>query len=233
MDNAPYTIGDLDKNAIEEGVRIKERQGGKVILLSAGDSILEETVKEGLAMGADESVLVVDDRLRGAESWVVAEILAKAIEQIGENDLIILGEGSSDNYSGQVGPRLAELLALPQVTFVSKLDIEGNKLRAVRNMGKRFEVVEAELPAIVTVMSDINKARIPAVTQILKAGRKPKKVLTPEKVGVNIDNISSKVEILSNLAPLQERKQIIFDENLDIAVAKLVDALKGEGLVGR
>jgi len=232
LENVPLTIGDIDKNALEEAVRLKDTHGGKVTLVSVGSEELAETIKEGLAMGADEAVLVVGQQLDSAESAVVAAMLAKAIQTIGENDLILLGEGSSDNYSGQVGPRLAELLDLPQVTFVRSMTVTGNMLRAVRNMDDCLEIVEVELPAVVTVLSEINEARIPAVTQILKAGRKPKQVLTVEDFNVTDAAIETTVRTLSNKAPLQERKQIVFKEDTDTAVAKLVQALKADGAVG-
>jgi len=232
LENVPLTIGDIDKNALEEAVRLKDAQGGKVTLVSVGGEELEETIKEGLAMGADEAVLVVDPQLDGAESAIVAAMLAKAIQKVGDYDLILLGEGSSDNYSGQVGPRLAELLDLPQVTFVRTLSVEGTLLRATRNMDDCLEVVEVELPAVVTVLSEINEARIPAVTQILKAGRKPKQVWSPEDLDVAVASLEIKVRTISNKAPLQERKQIIFKDDADTAVAKLVLALKSDGAVG-
>lgn len=232
LENVPLTIGNIDKNALEEAVRLKEKQEGKVTLVSVGGEELEETIKEGLAMGADDAVLVVDPQLDGAESAVVAEMLAKAIRKIGDYDMILLGEGSSDNYSGQIGPRLAELLDLPQVTFVRSLSVEGKLLRATRNMDDCLEVVEVELPAVVTVLSEINEARIPAVTQILKAGRKPKEVLSLGNLGVSAASLGKQVRTLSNKAPLQERKQIIFKEDADAAVAKLVLALKADGAVG-
>jgi len=232
LENVPLTIGNIDKNALEEAVRLKEKQEGKVTLVSVGGEDLEETIKEGLAMGADDAVLVVDPQLDGAESAVVAEMLAKAIRKIGDYDMILLGEGSSDNYSGQIGPRLAELLDLPQVTFVRSLSVEGNLLRATRNMDDCLEVVEVELPAVVTVLSEINEARIPAVTQILKAGRKPKEVLSLSDLGVSAASLGKQVRTLSNKAPLQERKQIMFKEDADAAVAKLVLALKADGAVG-
>lgn len=232
LENVPLTIGDIDKNAIEEALRLKDSQGGKVTLFSVGGEELEETVKEGLAMGADEAVLVVDNRLNGAESAVVAAMLAKAIQAVGDYDLILLGEGSADNYSGQVGPRLAELLDLPQITFVRSMTIEGNVVRAVRNLDDCMETVEVELPAVITVLSEINEARIPAVTQILKAGRKPKQVLAAEDLALAATAVEPTVRTISNKAPVQERKQIVFKEDMDTAVAKLVQALKADGAVG-
>lgn len=230
LDNIPFTLGNIDKNALEEAVRIKEKTEGKVIAVSAGSDKLEDTIKEALAMGADEAILVAGPELDGAESVVTAAILAKAIAGV-EADLILVGEGSADNYSGQVGPRLAEVLDLPQVTYVKSLEVEGNKLKAVRNLDDCFETVEVELPALVSVVSEINEPRIPSVTQILKAGKKPKQVFKPGDLGLEVAALGRSVETISNLAPDQERKRILFQEGLDKDVPNLVKALETEGML--
>ncbi|MGE5371997.1 MAG: electron transfer flavoprotein subunit beta/FixA family protein [Solirubrobacterales bacterium] len=231
LENIPLTLGNIDKNALEEAVRVKEKLGGKVVAVSAGSEKLDDTIKEALAIGADEAILVADKSLDGAESAVAAKALAFALKKAGDADLILLGEGSADNYSGQVGPRIAELLDLPQVTYVSSMEIEGRTLKAVRSLDDCFETVEVELPAVVTVVSEINEYRIPSVTQILKAGKKPKQKLTPAEIGLEAAAVS--VATISNLAPEQDRKRVLFQEGVDKDVANLVKALEADGLVRR
>jgi electron transfer flavoprotein beta subunit len=231
LENIPLTLGTIDKNALEEGVRIKDKVGGKVFVVSVGPETLEETIKEALAMGADEAILVTAPELDGAESAKAALLLAGAIKQMERFDLILLGEGSADNYSGQAGPRLAEILDLPQATYVKFLEVDGRKLKAVRSLEDILEEVEVELPALVSVVSEINEPRIPAVTQILRAGRKPKKILKPADLSVQLAG-GRWVETLSNLAPIQERKGILFKEGLK-ELSKLVQALKEEGVGGK
>jgi electron transfer flavoprotein beta subunit len=231
LENIPLTLGTIDKSALEAAVRLKDKTGGKIFALSVGPETLEETIKEALAMGADEAILVTAPELEGAESTVAAFLLAGAIRQMEGCDLILLGEGSADNYSGQVGPRLAEILDLPQITYVKSLEVEGRKVKAVRSLEDFLEEVEVELPALVTVVSEINEPRIPSVTQILKAGRKPKKILKPADLSGKIPGMERSVETLSNLAPVQERKGILFKDGLK-ELPGLVQALKEEG-VGR
>ncbi|NLV17113.1 MAG: electron transfer flavoprotein subunit beta/FixA family protein [Syntrophomonadaceae bacterium] len=231
LDGVPLTIGNIDKNALEEGVRLRDKLGGKVIGVSAGSEELNDTIKEALAMGADEAIMIIAPELEGAESSTVAMALAKAIEKTGEIGIILLGEGSSDNYSGQVGPRIAEILDLPQITYVSSLEAEGNTVKAVRNLEDCFETVEAEMPVVVSVVSEINEPRIPAVTQILKAGRKPKQIYSPAELGVEI--AGSQIKTISNLAPEQDRKRLLFQEGVGQDVKSLVAALESEGLLGR
>ncbi|MGE5544085.1 MAG: electron transfer flavoprotein subunit beta/FixA family protein [Bacillota bacterium] len=230
LENIPLTIGNIDKNALEEAVRIRDKVGGKVIAISAGSEQLTDTIKEALAMGADEAIMVVSPDFEGADSGVAAAALAKAIAKVDDYGIILLGEGSADNYSGQVGPRLAEILDLPQVTYVNAMEVGSDTLKATRNLDDCFETVEVGLPALVTVVSEINEPRIPSVTQILKAGKKPKQVFKPEDLGIEV---SKSVSTLSNLAPEQDRKRVLFQEGADKDVASLVAALEAEGLVRR
>jgi len=232
FENVPLTLGNIDKNALEEAIRIREKTGGKIIAVSAGPETLEDTIKEALAMGADEAVLVMSPKLEPIESALSAALLAKAIGQAGSFDLILLGEGSTDNYSGQVGPRLAAILDLPQITFVKSLQVAGGGLRAVRSLEDFHEDVEVDLPALVTVVSEINEPRIPAITQILKAGRKPKKIFSPEDLGVPVGGFGSQVKTISNLAPHQDRKGILFKTGAK-DIPALVKALEEEGFLRR
>jgi electron transfer flavoprotein beta subunit len=233
LEGAPLIFGEMDRNALEEAVRIKEKvEGTKVIAVAMGGTKLKEGIKGALAIGADEAVLLTDPLLANSDTAVTARALAKAIDKIGGYDLILCGEGSTDNYSGQVGPRLAELLNLPQITYVRKLEINGNKIRAVRNMEESFEVVEAEM----TVANEINQPRLALLKDILKAGRKPVKELKTADLGLSGDEVGMKGsvrEIVSNLAPEQARKHVIFEGDLKDVVENLVNALTKEGVLGR
>lgn len=223
LNDVPLTLGNIDKNALQAGVDLKEALGGKVIILSAGSEDLDDTVKEGLAVDGDEAYLVIDDKLNGAPSAVVATVLAAAIKKIDEVGLILFGEGSADNYSGQVGSRVAELLGLPEVGFAKSIEINGNTARVVRSLEDCEEVVEVELPAVITVVSDINEAPIPSVTKILKAGKKPRESVTPAEIGTDT-KADGKVLVVSNLAPESDRKRVVVK-----SVEELVAAIKNEG----
>jgi electron transfer flavoprotein beta subunit len=237
VEGAPLIFGDMDKSALEEAVRIKERaEGAKVTALALGGAKLKDGIKQALAIGADEAVLLIDPAFADSDSTGTAKALAKAIEKIGEYDLILCGEGSTDNYSGQMGPRLAEILDLPQITYVRELEIEDNKIRAVRNMEESFEVVETELPALVTVADEINQPRLASLRDILKAARKPVQEWTVADLELSEDEVGAKgavMEMVSNLAPEQERKQVVFEGDLDEVTENLVNALTKEGVLGR
>lgn len=228
-EGAPFLFGQFEKNALEEAVRLKEKQGGKVIALALGNAKLKDLVIESLAMGADEAVILNDPAFAGGGSASTAQILAAAIKKIGKFDLILMGEGSADNYSGQVTSRLAELLDLPQITYVRELKVEGNHIQATRDLEDALEVVETNLPAVLSVTSELNTPRLPPLTAILKASRKPIKVYSPADIGGSASPATAKM--LSNLAPAQERKQMLFEGDLDKAVDDLVKALQREGAV--
>ena len=237
LEGAPLIFGDMDKSALEEAVRIKEKvEGTKVTALALGGAKLKDGIKEALAIGADEAVLLIDSAFEGSDTMGTAKALAKAIQKIGEYDLILCGEGSTDNYSGQVGPRLAEMLDLPQITYVRELETEDGKIKAVRNMEESFEVVEAELPALVTVADEINQPRLASLRDILKAARKPVQQWTAADLGLSEDEVGaqgSAIEVVSNLAPEQERKQVVLEGELDEVVESLLNALTKEGVLGR
>jgi electron transfer flavoprotein beta subunit len=237
VEGAPLIFGDMDKNALEEAVRIKEKvEEAKVIAVAIGKPKLKDGIKEALAIGADEAVLLMDPAFADSDTTGKAKILAKAVEQIGEYDLILCGEGSTDNYSGQTGPRLAELLDLPQITYVRELEIEGGKVKAVRNMEESFEVVEADLPVLVTVAGEINEPRLASLRDILKAGRKPMQELMAADLGLAEDEIGTQgatLELVSNLAPEQDRKQEVFTGDLEEMSESLITALTQEGVLGR
>lgn len=226
LDDVPLTLGNIDKNALEAAVVIKEAIDGNVIALSAGDENVEDTIKEALAAGADEAFLVIDDSLNGAESSMVAVVLAAAVKKMEDVGIILFGEGSADNYSGQVGSRVAQLLGLPQVAYASKIEVNGSTAIVTRSLEDCDEIIEVTLPAVITVLSDINEARIPSVTQILKAGKKPKEVMELDEIDAEVP--AAKLETVSNLAPESQRKRVVVK-----SVEELLQALAAEGVIRR
>jgi electron transfer flavoprotein beta subunit len=235
LDGLPVLLGDFDKCALEESVRIKEKHGGKVTAVAAGSAKLKDTIKEALAIGADEAVILTDPAFQGSDTMGSARLLAKAIEKVGDYDLILLGDGSDDNYSGQVPPRLAELLNLPQVGSVREMEVMDDRVRAVRDLEEALEVVEVDLPAVISVTSELNTPRLPPLSAILKAGRKPVHAWGPDDLGITAGSVgaaASTVEVLSNLAPVQDRKEIVF-EDAEEGVVELVKALQREGVLER
>ncbi|MEN6319063.1 MAG: electron transfer flavoprotein subunit beta/FixA family protein [Syntrophaceae bacterium] len=175
-----YKIGEYDRNAIEEAVRLKETLGGSAIGITVGLPEGTKGVKDALSRGCDQTYFIADTSFASLEPSQTAAILGEVIEShIQQFDLIICGEGSSDLYAQQVGPRLAEKLGIPCISFVQKISLDGGQLMAERRVEEGIEVIAAPLPALVTVLPDINIPRIPGVKDTLMASKKP--VVTVKK----------------------------------------------------
>lgn len=236
VEGLPMILSAFEKHALEEAVRIKEAQTDvQVIALSVGSAKLKETIKEALAMGADEAALVIDPAIKGCDVGGSSRLLAAAVRAIGDVDLILMGEGSDDEYSGQIPSRVAARLGWPQITTVRELALVGGmRLRAARDMENSLEIVECDLPVVVSVTSELNTPRLPPLTAILKAGRKPIREWTLADLGIHADEIGGKaaqIEVLSNLAPEQERKNEMLKGTPEEQVDALLRALEREGVL--
>jgi len=178
-----YKISEYDRNALEEAVRLKEGGGGTVIGMTVGVPEATKGVKDALSRGVDQAYFLADPSFRELEPAQTALLLAEAIRsRIGHYDLILCGEGSGDLYAQQVGPCLAEYLNLPCLSFVQKLALDGAEVRAERRVEEGIEVVAAPLPAVVTVLPEINTPRIPGVKDTLMAGKKPVTMVGKEEL---------------------------------------------------
>ncbi|MCD6240328.1 electron transfer flavoprotein subunit beta/FixA family protein [Candidatus Bathyarchaeota archaeon] len=231
--DAPRKISDFDKNALEEAIRIKEKFGGEVIALTASAEDASSALREALAMGADRAFLIKDSSLQNSDSLITSHVLAKAIRKIGSFDLIICGEASIDSYSAQVGPRLAENLGIPVVTYVRKLSLENDVLVAERSLEDQSEVVKVKTPALVTVTKEINVPRVSTLMDVIKASKKELVTWSLSDLGVSSDEVGVAVEILGISAPKIERKKVkIEGETPEEIAEKLVKALIQEGVIG-
>lgn len=235
VEAVPYKLGDLDKNALETAVQLRDAVGGTVTAVSVaeGNRKIRETIKEALAMGADSAAVVDDPALAGADPAAVAAVLAAAIKKLPACDLVLFGEGSTDNYSGQVGPRVAELLGVPQVGFARKVEAVDGAVRCERSMDEMIETLEIALPAAVTVVSEINEPRIPSLMHIMKAKSKPVEEWTLADLGLDAGAVAARREIVSNLAEEQDRKHVLFEGSAAEQADAFVNALIKEGVLGR
>jgi len=227
-------ISEVDKRALEAAIRLKEKAGGEVVTLSMGDDKTKTALLEAMAMGADAAYIVDDSRLVGVDTNATSRVLEAAVGHMGEYDLLVAGEMTLDSLSSQVGPRLAQLLGIPQITYVKELDVADGKVRAVRDLEDVDEVVEAPLPAVVCVVREIHEPRIPNLMSIMRAKKKPQTVWTAEDIGLDAAEVKgmSYVEVMSVTAPKVERKQVKIEaETVEEAAAKLVEALAKEGVL--
>jgi electron transfer flavoprotein beta subunit len=154
-------INPSDMNAIEMALQLKEKYNGKVILLSMGPPFFEKYMKLAISMGADEAILLSDRAFAGADTLATSYTLAKGIEKIGQYDIIICGEESSDGSTAQVPPGIAEWLNIPQITYVTEIEIDEEKKVAIswRQTNKGFEKIRASLPVVISVLTGCNEPR--------------------------------------------------------------------------
>jgi electron transfer flavoprotein beta subunit len=236
LEAIPYKVGDLEKNALEAALQIKEGGADAAIVavtVAEANSKARETMKEALAIGADEAVIVADPALAATDQAAVAAALAGAIKQTGGADLVLFGEGSTDNYTGIVGSRVAELLGLPQIGYARKLTVADGAVTVERSMDDMTETLAAPLPAAVSVVSEINEPRIPSLMNIMKAGKKPVAELALSDLGLDAGAAVAQKAVLSNLADEQDRKHIMIEGDPAAQAAGLADALVKEGVLGR
>lgn len=215
-----YVVNPYDEFAIEEGLRLREKNGGSVTVVTIGADSSKDILRTALAMGADKVILVKTDKL--PDSYFVIHNLAEIAKEISP-DIILLGKQSVDYDSLQVAPSLAEILGLPSVSIVSKLTIEGNKVTAERDIEGGKEVLETALPCVISAQKGLNDPRYPKLPDIMKAKQKP----IEEKNAIDINN---RISIFEMSIPSKKRAgKILTDSDGDIA--ELVRLLHEEAKV--
>lgn len=168
----PSIINPCDKNAIEAALRIKEKCGGKVVILSMGPSQVEEALREAIGMGADEAVQLTSKQFAGSDTRATAYTLGLAVKKMGRYDLIICGKEAVDGMTAQVGPQLAEFLSIPQLTYAVHIEVGDEQVTVSQRLGKLRRVLTSRMPALVTVEREANEPRIAPMDTIIEAYRK-------------------------------------------------------------
>ncbi|HOK39684.1 MAG TPA: electron transfer flavoprotein subunit beta/FixA family protein [bacterium] len=166
----PCIINPFDLYAIEEGLRIKEKYGGKVIVISMGPPQVVESLKEAISLGVDEAILLSDRKFAGSDTLATSYTLSRGILKIGDYDIIICGKQAIDGDTAQVGPGIAEFLNIPQITYVRKIrEITDNSIVAERLTETGIDVIKSKLPVLLTVVKEINEPRLPSLKNKMKA----------------------------------------------------------------
>lgn len=219
-----------DEHAVEEALRIKERAGGTVTLLTAGPARAAEALRAGLAMGADQAVHIQDTALEGADHIVIARALAAAIAPL-SCDLVLCGKLATDDNAAIVGPAIAEFLALPQATAVTRLELGQGTARVHREVEGAVEILDVSLPAVITVERGINEARYPSLPGIMKAKRTPLTVRSLADLGLASEIGASRVELLGLTPPPRRQAGRILEGEPAAVVKDLVRLLREEAKV--
>lgn len=231
----PSIVNPFDKNALEAALQLREKHGGRVTVISMGPPQAQDALRECLAMGADEAVLMSDRAFGGADTLATSRTMAAGIRRLGACDLIICGKQAIDGDTAQVGPEIAEALGMPQVTYVAKLEIENKLARLEREHEEGYEVVEASLPLMITVVKSINEPRLPTVKGTMKANRKEIRVLTAADIDVDPAQIGLKgspTQVHRIFTPKQRvQGQIIQADSSREAVALLLGKMADAKLI--
>jgi electron transfer flavoprotein beta subunit len=227
-----FDLNEWDSYAIEEAILLKEKLGGTVTVYSAGGEDSNESLRKCLAMGADDALRLTDPAFAGADAFATARALAEAIRKR-PYDLILTGTQAEDDGYGQVGVVMAQMLGIPHVSIVNRIDIQEKKIRAHRELeGGLEEVVEVDLPALLTIQTGINEPRYVSIMGIRKVAKKEIKVLgasdlslKPEEVGlagseIQVDRVF--------LPPVGEGAEMLEGKPEEIA-QKMFDILKEKG----
>jgi electron transfer flavoprotein beta subunit len=181
-------INELDEYAIEEGLRQAEAHGGSVTILSVGPERAAESIRKALSMGADKAVHVLDDGVAGSDALATSAVIAAVLGHVGF-DLVIAGSESTDARTGVLPAMLAERLGVPQLTQASRVEVSGAGVSIRRVSDAGFDVVEASLPAVVSVVEKINEPRYPSFKGIMAAKKKPVQVLSLADLGVSAEAV--------------------------------------------
>jgi electron transfer flavoprotein beta subunit len=234
LERAEWGIGSFDLHAMEAGVKLVESASGKVIALTAGPQRINQSKlkKDILSRGPDELVMIADDALTDADTAVTSRVLAAAAGQLEGVDLVLCGEGSADLYFQQVGLQLGERLGWSTINAVSSIVMNGeDAVRVERSLEDEIEVLDVPLPAVLSVTTDINQARLPTMKEILKASKKPVTELTLESLGLTAE-LQNRIETASTHAPKQvQRKGVVISGTPQEMAQALVEQLKKEGIL--
>jgi len=226
-----FEINEPDIYALEEGLRLKEKQGGEVVICCLGPARAQQAIKEALAKGADRALHLDDAAFEGLDAYGVGLALSRAIEKE-QPDLVLTGLQSDDLGFAQTGVILAELLSLPHSTIIMEIQVNGATLKVKRELeGGWFQWIEMPLPALLTIQSGINKPRYATLKGIMAAKTKPIRKLTAADLGLSQGDLAARQRILKAYAPAKTTQTQYLQGSPKEISARLVDKLRNEARV--
>jgi len=230
-DGVEFIINPYDEYAVEEAIRVKEAHGGEVTVITVGSEESEKQLRTALAMGADKAVLInTEEDLDSGDEYTTAKIIAEYLKDK-EIDIIFAGNVAIDGGSGQVGPRVAELLGIPCITTITKLEIDGKNVSVIRDVEGDEERIEASLPVLVTAQQGLNEPRYASLPGIMKAKKKPLEELELDDLGLDEDDVAAKTETVEIFLPPEKKAGKILQGELADQVKELVSLLRNEAKV--
>jgi electron transfer flavoprotein beta subunit len=229
-ESVEYIINPYDEYAIEEAIKLRDKHGGEITVITVGELEAERELRTALAMGADKAVLVDTEDLEELDALSTAIILATYLKDQAA-DIILGGNVAVDGGSGQVGPQVAELLGIPQVTTITKLDVNGNRATITRDVEGDQEMIEVSLPVLVTAQQGLNEPRYPSLPGIMKAKKKPLDILELYDLDLDEGDVTAKTHTIEIFSPSQKQAGKVLEGNVKEQVTQLVSLLKTEAKV--
>lgn len=228
----PPVVNGFDENAVEAALRIKDSGEAEVTVISMGNGFVMDVMKKPLAMGADRLVLVEDEALENLDAFATAYALSEAIKKVGECDLVLCGRQASDWDNAHVPMGVAEMLGLPCLTMVQKVEVANGGLIVERSLSDGYEVVEAPMPALVTISNELGEPRYPTLRGIMAASRKTPTVWSATDAGLDSEMLAPKLHMVDLFIPDTEMEcELIEGEDESDAGRKLALRLREENLI--
>ena len=231
---SPPVLNPFDENALEAALRIKDIHGGKITVITMGRNLAKPVVMKSLAAGADELIMLQDDTFEDRDSYFTAYTLVAAIRKLGQYDLIFCGREAADTNAGQVGSGIAEILGIPSITIARKVELTDKKVRVEQVVSDGYEVIEAPIPALITLTNEIGDLRAATMKAIIEAKKKPITVWNAQDIGADLSQIR-RTDLLKLFIPTREGPecQIMTGESPEEAGANLALKLREEKLISR
>jgi len=230
-EGAEFIINPYDEYAVEEAINQRDEHGGEVTVVTIGDNESEKQLRTALAMGADKAVLInTEDDLDDGDPYTTAKILEAFFEDK-EADLILAGNVAIDEASGQIGPRLAELMDIPYVTTITSIEINGEEVSIERDVEGDTEIIETRLPLLVTCQQGLNEPRYPSLPGIMKAKKKPLDELELDDLDLDEDDVEQKTKTIDIFLPPEKDAGKVLEGEPKEQVKELVALLKNEAKV--
>jgi electron transfer flavoprotein beta subunit len=233
-EGVPSIVNPFDENAVEEALRLRDKHGGKVTVITMGPPQAVEALKQTIAMGADEVYLISDRAFAGSDTWATSYTLASAIKKLGKFDIILCGKQAIDGDTAQVGPGIAEWLDIPQVTFAVKVEFDGNKVKVERLLEEANEIVEIPIPCVITVVKQINEPRVSSLKGMMRAKKAEIKTLSAADIeaDINITGLKgSPTRVVKIFAPPAKGGGEMLSGSADEMVSALISKLRERKII--
>ncbi len=228
-EGVPSIINPFDENAIEAALQLVEEHGGEVTIVTMGPPQAEEALKQAIAMGAHKAFLLCDREFAGSDTLATSYALAQGVRHIGDFDLIIAGKQAFDGDTAQVPPGLAEQLDIPQITYAIDIEVDGDKVRVKRLLDDRFEIVEAPMPCLLTVVKQINDPRHAGLKGVMRARKTEIPLLCVGDIDADVERCGltgSPTNVVEVFAPRRDHKAEKLEGEIPDVVKTLIGKLR-------